>query len=66
MAMNYVRFQSVLGNMTTAAQKVYNAIPAQSAWTHDEIARELKRVGMHMDFRTMQGCEQPMQCRPGA
>ena len=56
MAMNYVRFKSVLGNMTTAAQKVYAAIPAFDSWTHDEINAELKRLGSHMDYKTMQGC----------
>ena len=56
MAMNYVRFKSVLSNMTAAAQKTYAAIPAHSAWTHDEINIELKRLGSHMEYRTMQGC----------
>lgn len=56
MAMNSVRFKSVYGNMTAAAQKVYTAIPAQDEWDHDAIHREMRRLGLHMDFRTMQGC----------
>jgi len=56
MAMNYSRFKSVLNNMTSAAQKVYEAVPLATTWTHDQIHREMRRIGNHMDYRTMQGC----------
>lgn len=46
-----------LGGQSSIAKKVFQFIPIQEAWTHQQIASEMVRVtGAHTDHRILQGC----------
>ena len=56
MVMNYSRFQSTLKGQTTQAQRVYDAVPASTGWSYNEINSEIARSGNNMEYRILQGC----------
>ncbi len=51
-----VKFKTKMAGMTAVAQKVYQAVPMQEAWTPMQILGELKRLNLSIDFRVVGGC----------
>jgi hypothetical protein len=46
-----------LAGQSAIAQKVFQSVPVADAWSHHQIAAEMRRsVGSAMDIRTLLGC----------
>lgn len=56
MAMSAAKFQGEYNGLTAVAKKVYDAVPAMEEWGSARIQVELKRVGVAMDARQVNGC----------
>lgn len=54
--MSEQRFNVVIGSITTAARKVYEAVPIAEPWTHRQIENELTRLGVGLNTGVMMGC----------
>ena len=55
--MTPAQHQSRLDGQSSIARKVFQFVPIQEAWTHQQIASEMVRVtGAHTDHRILQGC----------
>ena len=56
MSINSARFTSIYKGLSSAAQKVYGAVPINGAWDVPDIMRELKRTGIMFDQHHVSGC----------
>lgn len=54
--MNEARFNAVYSGLTSIARKVYDATPIASEWTASAICAELRRNGINVNLKTVQGC----------
>lgn len=54
--MNHARFLAIHAGLTSAAKKVYEAVPISEPWTTAQIVTELNRLGSNMEFRIAAGC----------
>lgn len=50
------RFDQIFQGMTGVAKKVYSVIPIAEPWTTNQIAAEIVRLGLSIDFSIMVGC----------
>lgn len=56
MSLRADKAKEILQQQTTAAQKVYEAVPIEEAWTDKQICSELMRRQISVDFRIVAGC----------
>lgn len=56
MAVSYARYKSLMAGMTSAAKKVYEAVPMQDQWSTAQVLAELKRADVGIDYRVVAGC----------
>lgn len=54
--MSQARYDACLARMTSVAQKVFAAVPKQEAWTSRQVATELGRLQISVDFAVIGGC----------
>ena len=54
--MSKARYDACLARMTSVAQKVFAAVPKQEAWTSRQVATELGRLQISVDFAVIGGC----------
>lgn len=54
--MNHLAFRLAYDNQTSAAQKVYDAVPIIESWSQAQIIAEMNRVGVSLEYRVMGGC----------
>lgn len=54
--MNHARATDVLKGQTSVAQKVYHAVPINTAWAAQAIEEELARTGHTIGLHTVRGC----------
>lgn len=54
--MSHSRFQNTLNGMTSAARKVFDAVPISEPWSITQIDSELFRLGVKNDKRINMGC----------
>jgi hypothetical protein len=50
------RFNQIYQGMSSVAKKVYNVIPIAEAWTTNQVAAEVTRQGLSIEFPIMVGC----------
>lgn len=55
------RFDAAHQEMSTAAQKVYAAVPIADFWTAPKIAAEMKRQGINVGIAHVAGCLDSLQ-----
>ncbi len=56
MSMSAAKFQGEYNGLTSVAKKVYEAVPNLEEWGSARILIELKRVGVPMDAKQINGC----------
>jgi hypothetical protein len=54
--MSDARFKVIYQGLTSAAKKVYEAIPINDMWTTSQIVTEITRSGSSMDYHIAAGC----------
>jgi hypothetical protein len=54
--MSQARFNQVMSGMTTIAKKVFDAVPIEDSWTGTQIASEMIRRGVNVEFKILIGC----------
>lgn len=54
--MNEVKFTMLHQGLNSAAKKVYEAVPGLDAWSLGQIGGELRRQGVTLDHRVIEGC----------
>lgn len=54
--MSQLSFKLAYEAQTSAAQKVYDAVPMVESWSHPQIIAEMARNGQSLDYRVMAGC----------
>lgn len=54
--MSQARFRQRYAGMTSVARKVYGAVPIAQSWTPQQIAAELVRLNVSLEFRVIEGC----------
>jgi hypothetical protein len=55
--MSTARFKAVHQHITSAAKKVYEAVPINEMWTTSQIVTEMQRMGItSMDYHIAAGC----------
>lgn len=56
MSMSSAKFERIFVGLTSAAQKVYEAVPISETWSANKIGSELRRKNIGIDFSIVQGC----------
>lgn len=56
MSLRAEKANEIISQQTSAAQKVYEAVPIEEQWSDKQIYIELQRRQINMDFRIVQGC----------
>lgn len=54
--MNNRKYLKLLGNLTSTARKVFDAVPKQDIWNSQQVFAELKREGVRLDYAMVEGC----------
>lgn len=54
--MNEAKFRRVMEGVTTTARKVYESLPLSEPWTTNQVAADLVRRGIAVEFNIMVGC----------
>lgn len=54
--MNETKIARLASGLNGMARKVLDAVPAQSPWTKDQIAVEMRRLGSGADRQVLEGC----------
>lgn len=54
--MNELKIARLASGLNGMARKVLDAVPAQSPWTKDQIAVEMRRLGSGADRQVLEGC----------
>ena len=53
--MNYARFQSIYRGLSGTSKRLYDAVPAETAWSTQQILNELSRQNQKMDVHIAVG-----------
>lgn len=56
MTMSAAKFHGEYNGLTSVARKVYEAVPSMEEWASARIQTELRRVGVAMDAKQVNGC----------